>query len=88
MPPPLERQIREQLARYIAGEQSLETFAEWFFPATWNVHLRDDRAAADFAYEIGLRLAEFSNGDWTEDELKALLRPLVEPRPVSAAQPE
>lgn len=88
MPPLLERQIRQQLAHYIAGEQSLETFTEWFFPATWNVHLRNDRAAEDLAYEIGLRLAEFSSGDWTEDELKALLRPLVEFHPVSAAQPE
>ncbi len=45
--------------------------------ATWDVEKTGDQATIDLTYEIVLRLAEYSNGDCTEAELKELLRPLV-----------
>lgn len=75
--PFLDLAIREQLARYLAGEISLPEFQEWFVPRAWNIEKQGSPAAGDLAHEVELRLAEFSNGDWTEDELKSKLRPLV-----------
>lgn len=74
----LDLEIREWLARYLAGEIPLRAFQEWFVPVVWNVEQSGDRAAEELAHETELRLAEFSNGDWTEQELRRKLLPLVE----------
>jgi len=34
----LDREIREHLARYFAGEISLRQFEEWFAPRAWDIH--------------------------------------------------
>jgi hypothetical protein len=70
--------IREQLARYLAKEISLREFEDWFFPETWDVDQLGDLALMNLVYGIKLRLAEFSHGDWTENELRSLLRPFIE----------
>jgi hypothetical protein len=75
----LNHDIRHQLARYLTGEISLEVFGDWFVPATWDIDKTGDQPTIDLTYEIILRLAEYSNGDCTEGELKQILRPLVEP---------
>jgi hypothetical protein len=71
-----ERQIREAVMHYIAGGISLRQFQEWFAPHTWNI---DSRAGADddlrrLANDVDLLLAEFSNGHWTEEELRSKLQ--------------
>ena len=38
----------------------------------------ENQNAINMAYEIELRLAEYSNGYWDEDELKQIFRPLIE----------
>jgi hypothetical protein len=74
----LDFKIRERLAAYLAKEISLHEFEDWFFPETWDVDQRGDLALMNLVYGIKLRLAEFSNGDWTESELHDLLRPFIE----------
>jgi len=74
----LDFNIRERLAAYLAQECSLREFEDWFFPETWDVDRLDDLALTNLVYGIKLRLAEFSNGDWTEDEFHSLLRPFIE----------
>lgn len=71
-------EIRNWLVRYLAQEISLKEFEDWFVPATWDVEKSKNPFAVQTAQEIDLRLAEFSNGHITEDELKTLLRPLVQ----------
>ncbi len=75
---PLYLSIRERLAAYVAGRISLHEFEDWFFQKTWDVDKERDPALIDLVYQIKLNWAEFSNGDWTEDELRSMLRPLVE----------
>lgn len=75
---PLDSSIRQHLAQSIMGETTLRRFDEWFVPATWDVDRSGDQPLIDLTYEIILRLAEYSNGDCSEAELKALLRPLVD----------
>lgn len=70
-------EIREQLARYLVGEISLDEFRQWFVPAAWELEASDDVVANELSNQIFLSLAEYSNGDWTEAELNQLFRHLV-----------
>ncbi len=74
----LDFNIRERLATYLAKEISLREFEDWFFPEAWDVDQLGDLALTNLVYGIKLRLAEFSHGDWTENELRSLLRPFIE----------
>jgi hypothetical protein len=74
----LDFNIRERLASYLAKEISRRAFEDWFFPETWDVDQLGDLALMNLVYGIKLRLAEFSHGDWTENELRSLLRPFIE----------
>src|SRR5215469_1451233 len=82
----LDFNIRERLATYLANEISLSEFEDWFFPETWDVDQVDDLALLNLVYGIKLRLAEFSHGDWTEDELRSLLRPFIQQYVMVASQ--
>jgi hypothetical protein len=78
MSPHVETEIRETLSCYLSGEISLNTFQEIFLPKIWDIDQKENKIAEELAYEIMLRIAEYSNGDWDEQELKLLFRPLVE----------
>ena len=84
MASPLEQDIREQLRRYIDGQISLREFDAWFVPATRAVDRTGPPEAIDLTYEVFLRLAEYSNGDWTEAELKDILGRVASPAPAAA----
>lgn len=70
----LNFRIHERLAEYVANQISLRAFEDWFFPETWDIDDTDDQELINLVYGIKLRLAEFSHGDWTEAELRQLLR--------------
>lgn len=85
MPSPLEQAIRHQLARYIDGQTTLQEFDRWFVFATQHVERSGSQTEIDLTYETELRLAEWDHGDWTKQELDAMLRQLAEvglPAPV------
>ena len=75
---PLELEIRDRLSAYLAHEISLHDFEDWFFPMTWSVDKLDEPALLDLVYQIKLDWAEFTNGDWSEEELRSMLQSLVE----------
>jgi hypothetical protein len=81
----LELEIRDRLSAYLAGETSLHEFEDWFFPKTWDVDKLDDPALLDLVYQIKLDWAEFSNGDWSEKDLRDMLRSLVEKFTISSS---
>lgn len=83
----LEFNIHEKLAEYLAGEITLCEFEDWFFPETWDIDQTDNTALINLVYGIKLSLAEFSNGDWTEAELRSMLRPLLEKYVMVGSQP-
>ena len=47
--------------------------------------LRNTDDARELSYEIEHRLAEFTHGDWDEQELRLLLRPFAERRSEAAS---
>ncbi len=77
MPTSLDVTIRGWLARYLAGEISLPEFEEQFVPATWNRVGQGDDRLDRLVGEIELRIAEFTSRHRSEDDTKALLRPLL-----------
>ncbi len=79
---PLAPDIRRALTDYLDGRTSLREFDHWFVPATSDLEQAVDPAAYDLAGEIDLRLAEYNRGHWTENELRTVLRPLIERTPV------
>jgi hypothetical protein len=77
--------IQEQLRRFVAGELTLDAFRDWFTPTTWSIDNANTDDARELSYEIEHRLAEFTNGDWDEQELRLLLRPFAERRSEAAS---
>jgi hypothetical protein len=73
----IDLEIRDRLARYLNREISLDEFEEWFVPVAWSIEQARNPRAIELAGELELRLAEFSNGHWTEAELRSKLEPLV-----------
>ena len=69
-----EHHMREALARYVSGEVSLVEFQEWFIPRAWDI-LAEGGPAADVTSDLELLLAEFTNGQWTERDLREALKP-------------
>lgn len=70
MPSSFEPDLRSWLAAYVSGRVSLREFQEWFVPRAWIIDADADPNQAELAGHIELLLAEWSNGHWTEDELK------------------
>jgi hypothetical protein len=72
-----ENEIRAELAKHLAGNQSLDSFEDWLVQQSWNMHRDSDRPAQSLASKIELLLAEYSSGHIDEDALYQELRPLA-----------
>jgi len=75
--------IREHLRRYLASEISLDEFRDWFDVETWDIIDKCPAVTQQFVGEIELRIAEFTNGHRTEDDLRAVLQPLLQREPAA-----
>ncbi len=73
--------IRDRLRRYLSHEISLDEFRDWFDSETWDVIDKCSPATQQVAGEIELRIAEFTNGHRTEDDLRAMLQSLLQREP-------
>lgn len=74
----LDIKIRESLARYLTNRTSFEEFEDWFMPATWEIEKTSNQLAIELTHEIELRISEFTNGHFTEKELREKLGPLTQ----------
>jgi hypothetical protein len=70
--------IRDHIYHYIKEDLTLNDFQAWFVPATWNIHRTGDLSTEEMASEILGRLAEYLNGDWSQDEFKDILRRIAQ----------
>jgi hypothetical protein len=73
----LDLEISYRVARYLTGDESLAEFRRWLLPIVWELAEPDSDEVSPLANRIELRLAEFVNGHWTEDDLRALLQHLI-----------
>jgi len=85
MPHSLETEISSQLTRYIRGEITIDDFADWLVPEALYLdeHANEFPAAAELAAQADLRLIEYYDDLWTEEELRGLLAPLASSPPRS-----
>jgi len=77
MPEPTLQDVQRYLADYLSGKIPLSQFRDWFDPETWDLDLRPDTPLGQAVSEIELRLAEFTNGHRTEDDLRYHLESLL-----------
>jgi hypothetical protein len=78
----LDQQIRRSLACYLSGSISLAEFSRSFAPLAWRAEelAEAEPDLADYAGQIDLRLTEYSDHYWTEEQLRGFLgRFLVAP---------
>src|SRR6266478_6482604 len=83
MPEPTLQDVQRYLANYLNGEISLSQFRDWFDTETWDLDMQPDTSLGQMVGEIELRLAEFTSGHRTEDDLRAVLQPLLQREPVT-----
>jgi hypothetical protein len=69
-------EIRDWLGQYLDDAISLRQFEDWFVPVAWGIPRTANPGTLGLVGEIELRLAEFSNGHWSEAELRSKLQPL------------
>jgi len=77
MPQSTVPDIRDPLARYLAGDLPLADLSRQLASAVWDIEGSQVRHTVTRLHELELGLAEFDKGDWDEDELWALFRPLL-----------
>ena len=65
-----EFELRQELARYLKGQCTLKDFEDWFVARSWNFSQNSNPSLQKLVSQIELSIAEFSNGDWTENELR------------------
>lgn len=65
-------ELPSRLRAYLDGKTTLREFRDWFHPATWGLSSVDP--AANLAWQIDLRIAEFTDHTCTEAQLKSDLR--------------
>jgi hypothetical protein len=72
-----DQEIREELAKFLANAQTLDSLNEWLSRKTWNIH-RESSSVRDLVGAIELRLAEFSDGHCKQAELREHLSALLD----------
>ena len=63
--------LREQMTRFLDDELSAADFRRWFLPLVWDA-AQKNYLQSPLARRVELRLAEYSCGHWTEEDLKTL----------------
>ena len=76
-------ELQQHLLNYLNGQTTLRQFEEWFVPATWDVQDTDNPQLIETRNAIDARIAEYTNGDWSEGELRNFLRPYVETKVIA-----
>lgn len=74
---PTLQELQGRLSGYLAGNSSLSEFRDWFDVETWGIAAESDSLVRDLAGEIELRLAEFTSGHLSENEVRRHLENLL-----------
>jgi hypothetical protein len=67
-----EREIRDQVAGYLAGYIPLQDLSSWIYSVTWDMDADSPRTRA-FAYAVLGQLAEYSSAGLSEQDLRDAL---------------
>lgn len=67
-------EIINRVDRYVRGDLSRSAYRAWLVNEVWNAESLEDSLQEDILYELESLDAEYTNGTWSEDELKTELR--------------
>jgi hypothetical protein len=70
-------QIREQVSRYLANQQSLSDFNEWLIAETWNLSPEDASGLRPLFGSIERTIAEYDAGHLSVEDLRSKLAVLA-----------
>jgi hypothetical protein len=70
-------EIREQVVQYLQNQITLTDLNDWLTQRSWNMHLDSPLDAQHFAAAVELRLAEYSEGHLSREQLQDALIDLV-----------
>jgi hypothetical protein len=70
-----DREIREQISRYCAGEIDAANLETWLAASTWEMD-NEPTAIRQLAFDALRLTSEAANGDWTDGELRQQLSDL------------
>jgi hypothetical protein len=70
----LTAEICGRVTEYITGTITLEQFDAWYAPETWDVRWDEDGEATAMVHAIDELLAQYTDGNWREDELRVQLQ--------------
>ena|SRR3990172_2220908 len=73
----LYRQITSKVFDYLDGKITLDDMDSWLVSRTWNLDPEAEPSTNDLALTIQLRLAEYSNGHLTKQQLNSHLSELL-----------
>jgi hypothetical protein len=80
----LQSAIHKRLAKFLAGDATIDDLKSWLVSSTWSVS-RADESGILFAREIKLLFAEHSGGFRSDEELRDELVTLLNRMAVEAA---
>jgi len=80
-------ELYEKVIEYVNDEISVTQFENWLLPNLGQILALPDCPPRDLAADIQLGLAEMSNGDRSEAELKDLIRELIEHSDIVICEP-
>jgi hypothetical protein len=80
-------ELYKKTIQYLNGEISITRFENWFMRNFNQIINLPDCQPRDLAGDIQLALAEMSNGDRTEAEMKGLIRELIRSSDIVICEP-
>ena len=73
-----DRDVRDQISRYLSNEIGLDQFEDWFVENTWNVQKWGDPDLQDLVFHVESELSEYSGSEkLSETSLRNRLLPMV-----------
>ena len=74
---PVESKLRADIIELVEGRLALDDFEDRFVAESWNMHQAASPSAIALASGVELRLAEYSSGHLSENDLLSELSKLV-----------
>lgn len=74
-----ERELRHRAADYVSGRSTLRDFELWLAPLAWSIDDAADATLRDLVNRLELRIAEYTSGAWSDEQLRQLIEDIAVP---------
>jgi hypothetical protein len=81
----IDQTVRAQLFQLMTGLLPLRDFQVWFAPVAWRLGRPENRDLYPLARRVELRLAEYTRGDWSQQDVLREIGRFLRPDPITMA---